>query len=54
MDLDIIILHEVRQRILLKCRIKKNASKHIYRTEIDSQTQKTSIWFLKNRGEGIN
>ena len=32
----------------------KNASKLIYRTEIDSQTQKTSIWFLNNKGEGIN
>lgn len=22
--------------------------------KIDSQTQKTNIWFLKNKGEGIN
>ena len=35
--------------------LKKNDTHElIYKTEIDSQTQKTSLWLLRGKVEGIN
>ena len=33
---------------------KKDTNELIYKTEIDSQTQKTSLWLLRGKVEGIN
>ena len=41
--------------ILLTCGIlKTDTNELIYKTEIDSQTQKTNLWLLKGEGGGIN
>ena len=58
MDLEIITLSEVSQTekdkyhmILLICRIFKNDTNElVYKTEIDSQTQKTNLWLPKGKG----
>ena len=60
MDLDIIILSEVRQtekdkyhRISFICRIFKNdTNEFIYKTETDSQTQKIHLWLPKRTEVG--
>ena len=62
MDLEIIILSDVRQRekhkyhmISLICGIKKkkkDTNELIYKTEIDSQTQKTNLWLPKGMRRG--
>ena len=63
MDMEIIILSEVSQtekdnstymRNLKK--EKKDTNELIYKTETDSQTQKTILWLPKGKGgwEGIN
>ena len=57
MDLEIIMLSEVNQTEKDKCRmisficgIKKNdTNKFIYRTEIDSQTQKTNYGYQRGK-----
>ena len=62
MDLEIVILSEISQTdkdkyhmILLICGIFKNdRNVLIYKTEIDSQTQKTNLWLPKGSGGGIN
>ena len=61
MDLEIIILCKVSQiekdkyMILLTCGIlKTDTNELIYKTEIDSQTQKINLWLLKGEGGGIN
>ena len=58
MDLEIIILSEVRQRktdyhmISLICGIKKNNTNELISTaEIDSKTQKTKLWLPNRKGE---
>ena len=33
--------------------LKKDTNELIYRTEIDSQTLKTNLWFPKGTGEGL-
>ena len=33
---------------------KNDTHELIYKTEIDSQTQKTSLWLLRGKVEGIN
>ena len=60
-DLENIVLSEVSQTekdkymILLTCGIlKTDTNELIYKTEIDSQTQKTNLWLLKGEGGGIN
>ena len=58
MDLEMIIQSEVSQTekdkyymISLICGILKNdTNKLIYKTEIDSQTQKTNLWLPKGKG----
>ena len=57
----IFILSEISQiekdkyMILLTCGIlKTDTNELIYKTEIDSQTQKTNLWLLKGEGGGIN
>ena len=41
--------------ILLICGIEKNNTNElIYKTETDSQTQKTNLWLPKGKGEGKN
>ena len=59
MDPEIIILSEISQRrtniwYRLYVESKKNDTNElIYKTEIDSQTQKTNLWLPKGkRGEG--
>ena len=60
MDLEIIILNEVSQTekdkyrmISLICGIlKKKTNELIYKTETDSQTQKTNLWLPKGKGGG--
>ena len=57
MDLDIIILSEVSQTniISLMCGVQKtDTSELIYKTETDSQTQKTKLWLPKGREGGRN
>ena len=60
MDLEIIILSEVSQRKIntqyhLYEESKKNdTNEHIYRTEIDSQTQKTNYGYQRRKGEGTD
>ena len=63
MDLEIIILSEVCQKekdkyhvISLICGIlKHDTNKLIYKTEIHSHTDKTTLWLPKGiKGEGIN
>ena len=59
MDLEIIILSEVSQR---KTNIiwhhlyvesqKNDTNELIYKTETDSQTQKTNLWLPKGKAEG--
>ena len=34
--------------------LKNDTNELIYKTEIDSQTQKTNLWLLKGEGGGIN
>ena len=61
MDLEIIILNEVKSdkdkyMILLMCgTLENDISKLIYKTEIDSQTQKTNLWLPMGKcgGGGI-
>ena len=58
MDLEIIILSEISQTeknkyhvISLKCGIlKKDTNELIYKTETDSQAQKTNLWLTKWKG----
>ena len=60
MDLDIIILSEASQTekdkyhmISFICGILKNDTNElIYKTEIDSQIQKTNLWLPKGKGGG--
>ena len=60
MDMEIIILNEVSQTekdkyrmISLICGIlKKKTNELIYKTETDSQTQKTNLWLPKGKGGG--
>ena len=59
MDLEIIILSEVSQRqisydITYMWNLKYDKNELIYKTETDSQTEKTNLWFPKGKGEGIN
>ena len=59
MDLEIIILSEVSQNrerkisyITCMWNLKQNDTNElIYKTEIDSQTQKTNLWLPKGKGE---
>ena len=58
MDLEIITLREVRERqisydITYTWNDTKNDTNElIYKTEIDSQTQKTNLWLPKGKGGG--
>ena len=59
MDVEIIILSEVRQRktnIMGYCSYveskKKGTNELIYKTEIESQMQKTNLWLPGGREEG--
>ena len=60
MDLEIIIVSEVSHTekdkyhmISLVCGIKKNdRNELIYKTETDSQNQKTNLWLPKGKGAG--
>ena len=61
MDLGIVISGEISQReedkyhmILLICGIlkKNDTNELIYKIEIDSQTQKTSLWLSKEEEKG--
>ena len=59
MDLEIIILSEVSHRqisydITYMWNLKYDTNELIYKTETDSQTEKTNLWFPKGKGEGIN
>ena len=40
--------------ILLTCEIQKkiNTNELIYKTEIDTETQKVNLWFSKGKGRG--
>ena len=54
MDLEIIILGEVNQRktntsITYMWNIKNDTNELIYKTEIDSLTQKTKLWLPKGK-----
>ena len=56
-DLEIILLSQVRQKkdkyhmMPLICGISKNDTHElIYKTEIDSRTQKTNLWLPKGEG----
>ena len=58
MDLEIIILSEVSQKekdkydIPYMWNLKKDANEFIYKTETDSQMQKTNLWLPKGKGRG--
>ena len=61
MDLEIITLNEVYQTekdkyymIPLICGIlkKKSTNETFYKTEIESQTQKTNLWLARGQGHG--
>ena len=58
MDLEIITLSEISQRktnitIPLICGTKKIIQRIVYKTETDSQIQKTTLWLPKgNEGRG--
>ena len=59
MDLEIIMLSEVKSDwerqilyITYTWNLNNNANELIYKTEIDSQTQKTNSWFTKGEREG--
>ena len=63
MDLENIIVSEVSRTekdkyityITYMQNVKNNANRSIYKTETDSQTQKTNLWLPKGeRGKGIN
>ena len=56
MDLENIMLGKVRVRQLLNdsphiCNLKNKIIERIYKTEADSQTEKTNLWFY-HRGWG--
>ena len=58
MDIEIIILSEVRQRKtniicyhLYVGSLKNDTGELIYKTEIDSQMQKTNLWLSNRKGE---
>ena len=59
MDLEIIILSEVSQTktniiycLYVESKKKIDTNELIYRTEIDSQTQKAKLWLPKGKGRG--
>ena len=57
MDLENIMLSETCQRQILYVitymwNLKNNTNECIYKTETDSQTQKTDLWLPKGRGRG--
>ena len=59
MDLEIVILREVksdRERqipyITYMWKLKNSTNELTYKTEIDSQTQKTNLWLPKGMGAG--
>ena len=58
MDREILILSEVRQRRLISYDItymwnlKNDTNELIYKTETDSQTQKTNLWLPKGKSGG--
>ena len=58
MDLEIIILSEVRQRKtnIIWCRLhvesKKMIQMNLFTKQIDSQTKKTNLWLSKRKGGG--
>ena len=60
MDLEIIILSEVSQTrerqisydIAYMWNLKQDRNELIYKTEIDSQAQKTNLWLPKGKGGG--
>ena len=63
MDLEVIILSEDRERQIIQditqmWNLKYDTYEVIYKTEIDSQTQKTNLWLPKGKwsggGGGIN
>ena len=62
MDLEIIILSEVRQTeedkyhmiSLISGILKNGTNELIYRTERDSQTQKTNLWLPQGKGGGMD
>ena len=61
MDLEIIILSEVRQRqipydITCTWNLKYNTNEFINKTETNSETQRTNLWLPKREGDegGIN
>ena len=64
MDLEIVIMSEVSQThedkyrmISLTCRIlkkKKGTNELIYKTEVESQIQKTNLWLPGSKGGRIN
>ena len=52
MDLEIVTLSEVSQRQIYHLYVdskKKSLNKFIYKTETDSQTQKTNLWLPKGK-----
>ena len=58
-DLEIVILNEVSQRLtyVTACmwNLKKGTNELIYKTEVESQTQKTNLWLPgREVGKGIN
>ena len=57
MQLNILILSEVSQRqisyfIAYVWNINSDINKLIYKTEVDSQTQKTNLWLPNGKGGG--
>ena len=58
MTLEIIILSEVSQTekdkyyITYTWNLKNNTNESIYKTEADSQTQKTNLWLPKGKDDG--
>ena len=58
MDLKIIILSEVTRTrqisydITYMWNLKNDTNKVIYKTETDSQTQRTNLWLPKGKGRG--
>ena len=56
MDLEILILNEVRERQILYItymwNLKNNTNELIYKTETDSQTSKINLWLPKGKGGG--
>ena len=57
MQLNILILSEVSQRqipyfIAYVWNIRSDINKLIYKTEVDSQTQKTNLWLPNGKGGG--